>query len=246
MKAVIVDDVESVALYLKDLINEFCTDVSVVGIADNVDDAELMINEQQPDIVFLDIQMPGKGGFDLLQSMGKVNFSVIFVTAFNEYAIQAVRFGAIDYLLKPVSIEELRSSIERVKDRQEEKKVEIENLFKNINNPWDESNTIIINSEKGNSLIRIGDIVRIEADGNYSFIHLINNERMVSSKNLKSFEDFLENYNFIRVHRSHLVNMKFISELTSKECLELKMVNGIVIPISTRKKQSVLNKFNRF
>ena len=145
MRALIVDDVENVAESLKQLIVEFCEDVDVIGIANSADSAIEIIKTEKPDLVFLDIQMPGKSGFDLLKSFEKVDFSVIFVTAYNEFAITAVRFGAIDYLLKPVDIDELKEAIERAKIKTEEKTEEIKNLLSNIQNPGDSNNTLIIN-----------------------------------------------------------------------------------------------------
>ncbi len=246
MRALIVDDVENVAESLKQLIVEFCENVDVIGIANSADSAIEIIKTEKPDLVFLDIQMPGKSGFDLLKSFEKVDFSVIFVTAYNEFAIKAVRFGAIDYLLKPVDIDELKDAIERAKIKTEEKTEEIKNLLSNIQNPGDSNNTLIINSEQGYKLIKIAEIIRIEADGNYSFIYTEDGKRAISSKNLKLFEKYLENYDFVRIHNSHLINLAKIDNLNTKEALEVIMTNGEVLPISVRKKQDLIKKFERF
>ncbi|MBI1838122.1 MAG: response regulator transcription factor [Flavobacteriia bacterium] len=246
MRAIIVDDVEKVALSLKEMISTYCTDVQLIAIANNADQAEELIGNLKPDIVFLDIHMPGRGGFDLLQSMEKIDFSIIFVSAYNEYAIKAVRFGAIDYILKPVDVSELKEAIERAKEKHSTKKIEIQNLLNNLNKPGDDSNTIIINSERGSSFLKIADIIRIEADGNYSIIFTVSGEKVISSKNLKTFENFLENYSFIRVHHSHVINMKYIKELNKGEQLELVLTNKEIIPISVRKKQGFLERFNKF
>jgi two-component system, LytTR family, response regulator len=246
MRALIVDDVEFVAESLKQLIVEFCEGVDVIGIANSADDAIKIINNEKPELVFLDIQMPGKSGFDLLNSFEKVDFAVIFVTAYNEFAIKAVRFGAIDYLLKPVDIEDLKEAIERAKIKTEEKALEIKNLLNNIENPGDSSNTLIINSERGYTLIKISEIVRVEADGNYSYIYTDEGKRFVSSKNLKLFEKYLENYNFVRIHNSHVINLAKIDNLNTKDNLEVIMLNGEILPISVRKKQDLIKKFDRF
>lgn len=246
IKALIVDDVIKVAHSLRQLIHEFCDDVEVLAMANSADEAKTLIERYKPDIIFLDINMPEKSGFDLLESMDKIDFSIIFVTAYNEYAIRAIKFGAIDYLLKPVDITELQEAIGRAKEKSLEKKYEINALLNNLQNPDDQSNSIIINSEKGYTLIKIHDIIRIEADGNYSMIFTENGKRHVSSKNLKSFNSFLEKYNFIRIHHSHLINSKKIQDLNTKEVLEIKMNNGDVLPISTRKKQEVIKAFERF
>ena len=246
MKALIVDDIESVAISLKQLITNFCDGVEIIGIANSVDKAIEIINSEKPDLVFLDIQMPGKSGFDLISSFEKIDFSVIFVTAYDEFAIKAVRFGAIDYLLKPVDIDDLIAAIERAKVVNEEKSHQIKNLINNIQNPGDQSNTIVINSERGFTIIKIADIIRIEADGNYSYIFTDEGKRHVSSKNLKQFEKFLENYNFVRVHYSHIINISKMDAMNLKEALTVKMINGDIIPISVRKKQDLLKKLDRF
>lgn len=246
MKAIIVDDVEKVALSLKQMVESFCDNVEIVAVANSVDQGLLAIEKYKPDIVFLDIQMPGKGGFDLLQSLDKIDFEIIFVTAFNEYAIKAVKFGAIDYLLKPVDVEELREAVQRVENKSESKKEEIKNLIENLKNPGDDSNTIIINSEKGITLVKISEIIHIQSDGNYSMIYIENEGRHVSSKNLKSFEVFLENNSFVRIHHSHLINLNHIRSINTKSALEITMDNGEVLPISVRKKQDLLERFNRF
>lgn len=245
MKALIVDDVRNVAESLKQLVVEFCEDVEVIGIADDAISAKKMIQEYQPDLVFLDIQMPGKSGLDMLSEMDSVDFSVIFVTAFDQYAVKAVRFGAIDYLLKPVDIQELKEAVDRAKIKSKQKNLEIQNMVSNFQQSGDLSNTIIINSDKGYKLVPISEIIRIESDGNYSTIFTDEGKRYVSSKNLKSFEQFLEDYQFTRVHKSHLINNNKIKDLNTKDQLEVILVNGDIIPLATRKKQVLINLFNR-
>ena len=243
MKALIVDDVKKVAESLKQLIVEFCEDVDVIGIAEDAEVAKSMIEQYEPDLVFLDIQMPGKSGLDLLSEMDQIDFSVIFVTAFDQYAIKAIRFGAIDFLLKPVDIDELKEAIERAKVKSGNKEAEIKNMVRNILSPDDKSNTIIINSDKGYKLIKIAEIIRIESEGNYSTIFTEDGKRYVSSKNLKSFEQYLESYQFTRIHNSHLINNKKIKDVYTKGRLEVILDNGDVIPLSTRKKQVLIKLF---
>ena len=246
MRALIVDDVKNVAESLKQLVIEFCEGVEIIGIALNVIDAIEIIEKEKPDLVFLDIQMPHKSGFDLLTSFDKIDFSIIFVTAYDEYAIKAIRFGAIDYLLKPVDIDDLKTAIERAKNKSEEKQKEIQNLISNLSAPQDQSNTLILNTEKGYTLIKISEIIRIEADGSYSYIFTEDGKRFVSSKHLKVFEKYLENYQFVRIHYSHIISLSKIENINTKEALEVTMVNGDILPISVRKKQDLIKKFERF
>ena len=246
MKAIIIDDIDSVAQLLKRMIGKYCTDVQVEGVANSAEEGEKLINETKPDIVFLDINMPGMGGFELLQSLDKIDFSVIFVTAFNEYAVKAIRFGAIDYLLKPIDPEELKSAVARAKEKIKSQKVEVKNLISNLKKPGDDSNTIVINSEKGLTFVKINEIISISADGNYSTVVTTNGDKYVSSKNLKVFEGFLEVYSFLRVHHSFLINPHFIKSFNQKNNAEITMVNGEVIPISMRKKHAFFEKFSKF
>jgi two-component system, LytTR family, response regulator len=246
MKTLIIDDIDYVAQSLKQLIEEFCPDVSVLGIANSVEEAKPLIDTLKPDLIFLDIQMPNQSGFDLLLSFEKIDFSVIFVTAFSEYAIKAVKFGALDYILKPVDIEELKIAIDKARLKTEEKTKEIENLLHNLKSPGDKSNTIIIHSEKGFDVIKLEDIIRIEADGNYSRIYTTNGTRFLSSKSLKKFEQYLENEFFVRIHHSHIVNLYQIEKLNLKGESEVILKNGEHLPVSFRKRQDVINSFQRF
>ncbi len=246
MKAIIIDDVEKVALSLKQMVETYCKEVEIVAVANSADQGKEYIEKYKPDFIFLDIQMPGKGGFDLLQSFERIDFEVIFVTAFNEYAIKAIKFGAIDYILKPVDLGELRDAIQRVQEKDKAKKEEIKNLLENLKNPGDDSNTLIINSEKGSTLVKIRDIVRIQSDGNYSTLHLLDGSKHVSSKNLKNFELFLEKNGFVRVHHSHLININQLAKLNKESGLEVIMSTGDVVPVSVRKKQDLMEHFNKF
>ena len=244
MKAIIVDDVEAVAQSLKKLIEKYCDGIEIIGVAESANEAKIMIDESKPDLVFLDIQMPGKSGFDLLKEFDKIDFSVVFVTAYDQYAVKALRFGALDYLIKPVDIEELKFAIEKAKVKTEEKNAEIKNLIDNILNPTER--TMILNTKKGFKLIYIDSILRIEADGNYSYIYDDEGKRFVSTKNLKVFENYLESFNFLRIHNSHIVNTEKIKDINTHENLEVVMVNGITLPIATRKKQVLIKLYNRF
>lgn len=246
MKAIIVDDVKKVAESLALLVSEYCDGVEIVGIANSANSAVELIEKAKPDIVFLDIQMPGKTGFDLLSSLDTIDFSVIFVTAYNEYAIKAIRFGAIDYLLKPVDLGELKEAIERAKNKSELKKIEVKNIIKNLKNPGDDTNTIIINSDKGYDIVKIEDILRIEADDNYSIIFTEQRKRFVSSKNLKSFEQFLDKNNFLRIHHSHLVNLSKVVKINLKNYSEIQLSNGEKLSVSVRKKQDLIKRFGKF
>lgn len=246
MKAVIIDDIESVAESIKLIIERYCTDVEIVGVAHSAESGKQKIIEYKPDLVLLDIQMPGGSGFDLLRSFEQIDFEVIFVTAYDEYAVKAIKFGALDYILKPIDIHDIRNAIERSKSKVDLKHAETRNFLNNMNNPNDPSNTLIINTEKGIVLVKISDIIHIESDGNYSVLFLINGNKLISSKNLKTYDNYLDSNMFVRIHHSHLINLFEIRELYNKNGMEVRMSNGDILPVSVRKKQDLLNHFNRF
>lgn len=245
MKAIIIDDIESVAESIKQIIQRYCEDVEVVAVAHSAKSGIEKILEFEPDLVFLDIQMPGGSGFDLLNSFEKIDFEVIFVTAYDEYAIKAIKFGALDYILKPIDINDIREAIDRSKAKSKLKAAETKNFLNNLNNPNSPSNTLIINTEKGIVLIKINEIIHIQSDGNYSKLFLTNGTRHISTKNLKTYENYLDPNIFVRIHHSHLINLYEIKELYKADGLEVKMSNGDVLPVSVRKKQDLMYHFNR-
>ncbi len=242
IKVLIVDDEKLVRDYLKRVILEW-NDVDVVGEAGNGIEAISKVQELAPDIMLLDIQMPELDGFGVLDSLDAPP-PTIFVTAYEEYAIQAFEVNAVDYILKPVIKERLFSAIEKAKfliERKELWKSEVEKILNYVSHQ--PLTKIALNTRAGVMLLKVEDILCVEADGDYTSIHTVNND-FFYKKNLKHIESRLPSDLFLRVHRSYIVNLREIKELISNvgsRC-RLKMVDGTEIPVSRRKAREVKNK----
>jgi two-component system LytT family response regulator len=239
VKAVIVDDEVSNIGNLAILLNKYCPEIAVAGTATNVDQGLLVIRETNPSILFLDIQMPGKSGFDLLQSITNHNFEVIFVTAYDQYAIQAIRFSAIDYLLKPVNINELVNAVDRaiINVEKKIKNERLENLIHSISNK--NQLRIAIPGNKQTLFISPESILFCKSDNNYTVFYLKNNVKHTSSKPIFEYEELLSAHGFIRCHQSWLVNRIFIKSWLKIDGDRLLMEEGHEIPVSRNNKEKV-------
>jgi two-component system, LytTR family, response regulator len=240
LTALIVDDEKLSRENLKTLIGEYCKNIEVIGEANSVKTANSKIMELEPDVLFLDINMPRQSGFDLLQSLPNKNFMVVFVTAHNEYGVQAVKVNAVDYLLKPIDINELKSAENKLLQRRSLKEES------QLHNNYEEYKKIIVNHSQGFSIIDIDNIVRLEASRNYTKIYLNGNTEIISSKNLKEFEDILNSKSFCRVHKSHLINLKYLREYSNLEGGTAIMSDNSRIIISRRRFQEFLDKLKDF
>jgi two-component system LytT family response regulator len=241
-KAVIIDDERHNVENLTQLLTTYCPQVLVCETAMNADDGKISILKHQADIVFLDIQMPDKNGFDLLRDLSQYDFEVIFVTAFDQYAIQAMRFAAVDYLLKPINIEELQSAVNRAIKKCELKlqNRQLENLILLLKNQQNkDEHRIALTTMKETRFIKTSEIVRCESSNNYSTFFLQNNEELLVCKPIYEYEEILSGYGFIRCHQSHLVNKKYVKSWVKEDGDHLLLFNGKEIPISRTKKDLV-------
>ena len=241
IKALIVDDEKNNRENLNSLLSGYCNQVEVVGMADSVDAAFKIIKTRKPDLVFLDIRMPEKDGFKLLESLNKIDFEVIIVTAYNQYAIQAIKFCAIDYLLKPIDVTELTKAVENVSRRmnQKQENERLKELISHLNHR-DLSPRIGLASHHKVDFVEVVRIVRCEADNNYTHVFLDPPKKMTISKTLKEFEDLLKEHGFIRVHQSHLVNSAHITSLQKSDGGYLRMTDDSIIPISRARKNEII------
>ncbi|WP_298735643.1 LytTR family DNA-binding domain-containing protein [uncultured Chitinophaga sp.] len=239
LQAVIVDDETGNIENLTILLNKYCPQVNVAGTATNVDEALLLIRELHPSLLFLDIQMPGKGGFELLQSVVAPDFEVIFVTAYDQYAIQAIKFSAIDYLLKPVNVNELVNAVDRamISIEKEKRNKRLENLVHTINNK--QQLRIAIPGYKETVFISPDTILFCRADNNYTIFYLRNKQQHISSKPIFEYEELLSPHGFIRCHQSYLVNSIYIKRWIRADGDRLLMEEGHEIPISRNNKEKV-------
>jgi two-component system LytT family response regulator len=245
ISAIIVDDEQKSISTLQKIIHDYCKDVSIIGTADNITSANSLILSLKPQLVFLDVEMPYGNGFDLLNSLDEINFEVIFITAYNQYAITAFKYASIDYLLKPVNITQLQDAIARA-DKRIIEKTNAQNyilLKQNLQVENANEQRIILTDNNEQHLIKINDISYCIADGSYTFIHLINNKRYYASKNLKEFEDMLPTDFFFRIHYGHIVNIKHISKLQKGRTGSVIMQDGKELEIAARRKNDFLALF---
>ncbi|MGC4103683.1 LytR/AlgR family response regulator transcription factor [Ferruginibacter sp.] len=241
LKAILVDDELSSLQNLQQKLVEFCPDIKVIATAQKPEDAILLINQQQPDVVFLDIEMPRMNGFRMLDEIEQINFDIIFTTAYNHYAVDAIRISAFDYLTKPIAISDLQKAVERLaKYRQFQTKDKLGVLKNSLNTNKNQDEKIVIATNEGMEFITINTILHIESSSNYSKIYLQNGKSMVVTKLLKDFEDMLLPYRFYRIHNSHLINLKYIEKYIKGDGGQVRLTNGTVIDVARRKKDEFL------
>ncbi len=243
MRAVIVDDELFARQSLESILLDYYPEIRLVGQADSVQQAVDLIKEVNPDLVFLDIDLPDGTGFDVLSILKTFQFKVIFVTAHHEYAIKAIKFSAFDYILKPVNPMELKVAIKRVIDEKDNNKIKMDAFIHNLQNQKIEDKKIVLKTSESIYLIGVRDIIRCEADNNYTSFFLNTGERIVISKGLKEYDEMLSSYGFFRVHQSHLINIRCISRFDKKEGGFIVLSDKTQIPVSQRKKQKLLEMF---
>ncbi len=242
LKSVIIDDDAYIREELKTMISaSFSDDIKLLGTFSEPRLGLDFIRKNDVDLIFLDIFMPGMSGFDLLDNLGNTNAAIIFITSFNGYAIRAIKYSALDYLLKPVKSEELRAAINRLNEKTERQflNTRISNLRHNLLAENDASMQLVLGSKQGEHRFSLNDIIRCEADSNYTLIHLKANKKFLASKTLGEIEDMLSESRFLRVHKSHLVNPEFIDHITTSN--ELVLNEESRIPISRRRASEVKN-----
>ena len=241
MNAIIIDDEAKSRLALKQKLTDYCPQVNLLAEADNGQDGINLIQQHKPQIVFLDIEMPYMTGFEMLQAIEEKDFQVIFTTAYDQYAIKAIKFSAFDYLLKPVDIEELKSAVQKVTAKENIQTVQqIETLQQNTLQPKKHLHKLAIPTFEGLIFCNVNDVIRLESNRNYTNIVLQNGQKVLASKTLKEFEDILPEELFFRIHHSHLVNLESINKYIKTNGGHIEMVNGDVIEVSRRKKDEFL------
>ncbi|MBC7651939.1 MAG: response regulator transcription factor [Deinococcales bacterium] len=247
LKALLIDDEFNNLESLQFLLQNDCEDITVVGKVQNASDARDWLTHNTADVVFLDINMPGENGFQFLSSLVAPNFKVVFVTAYNEYALQAIKASAIDYILKPINIDELQKAVEKVKHAlknpiaTEQNKQLLEHLLQTIARKTPPKK-IALPQLGGISFIEVDEIVSLQADSNYTIIHQCNMQKLVISKTLKDFEELLDQTQFARIHKSYIINIKYIKEYSTTDGGIVKMTDGNHWSISRRQLDSFLEK----
>jgi two-component system LytT family response regulator len=239
IRAIVIDDEKEGRNTVINILNNFCNEIEVVAQAENVKTAKGKIEKEKPDAVFLDIQMPDGTGFDLLEQFSEINFQVVFVTAYDQYALKAIKFSALDYILKPVNPQQLIDAVEKIKSAELSFGLiskQIHTLLKNKNG----FERITLPTFEGLRFINLTDIIRCESDNNYTNFYLSSGEKILVTKTLKEFDESLSGEDFIRVHQSHLVHSKYIDRYIKGDGGTIVMMDGAEVEVSRRRKEAFL------
>ena len=241
INAIIVDDELKSRESLKILLEEFCDNVTVKALCQDVAEAVQAIQQYKPDVVFLDIQLQRETGFDLLTQLGDFDFEVIFTTAYAEYAIKAFKFAAIDYLLKPIDIDELKRALSKVEKRMNDSiSLRLQQLMQNLKNTSSENYKLALPTTDGLVFVKMQDILYCEASSNYTEITVMDGKKYIVSRTLKEYEDMLGEHNFYRIHNSYLINLNAIKKYVRGEGGYVIMANDKSLDVSKRKKEGFL------
>lgn len=246
IKTVIIDDESSAREAITQMIELYGENqLQVVGYGDSVASGIAAINKHNPDLIFLDIKMPDGTGFDVLKAFGKVDFNIIFITAYEQYAIKAFKFAALDYILKPIDSEEFVQAIERVNDTQSTEVVneQLKSMLDYMNAPQKEEKKIVLRSINSIHMVYVNNIIRAESDRNYSRFYFRNDPPITVARSLKTFIDVLDGYGFMRVHQSHLINTNHIKKYLKNDCT-IVMEDESQVPVSIRKRDMLLKQFD--
>lgn len=242
LNAILIDDELSSLNSLKQKILQHCPEVKIIFVSDDPKKGAGAIEELRPDLVFLDIEMPIINGFTLLQQLTYKNFELIFVTAYDHYAIKAIRYSALDYLVKPVEIDDLKNALNRAIEKKNTTKAnpQIELLLENMVTEKMKFKRIAIPTTQGLQFIKVDDVIYLEASVNYTRFHLTNNEKYTVSKTLKEFEEMLPEDIFFRIHNSYIINKNYVEKYLRGEGGQVVLSNNIVLDVAKRKKAEFL------
>jgi two-component system LytT family response regulator len=248
LKTVVIDDEPDAVGFITSIIGEFCPELEVAGTANNVTSGVKEITRLKPDLVFLDVEMPAGTGFDLLAQFPEKDFEVVFVTAFNHYAIKAIKFSAVDYILKPININDFIEAVKKVVQKRKERSTGGNDALKALmeNLRTSPPSRLAIPTSDGMEYLNPRDVIRIESDRSYSWFFIAGNRKVLVSRHLKEFQDLLGDRNFFRPHNSHLINLKYVKKFIRKDGGYIEMQDGSNIPISRGRKDIFLAHMAKF
>lgn len=241
LSTVIIDDEPRARETIKNMLELYCPELVLIGEAANVVNGVQLIKELHPEVVLLDIKMPDGSGFDLLQQLEAIDFALVFITAFDEYAIKAFKFSAIDYLLKPIDPDELTNTLARIKSYKKNENLDISVVLSNLRELKKEHKKLVLKTSESIYVVGVQDIIRCEASGNYTSFYLANEKPILVSHTLKEYEEMLKEYGFLRVHQSHLVNLAHVKRYNKSDGGMLVMTDNKMVPVATRKREMLLN-----
>jgi len=246
LQVIIVEDEKHSRETLKNLISEFCDGVEVIGMSGSVDDAVELIKLKKPDLVFMDIELQTGTGFDVLDRLSNQQFEVIFTTAYEQYAIKAIKFSSIDYLLKPIDIEELQAAVKKalIKKDAGQYQQQLEVLLANFRKPSSEHKNICLSTADGIEFVKVHDVIFCEANGSYTNFYLKEGRKIIVSKHLKEYENLLADQDFMRVHNSFLINLMEVKRYVKTDGGYVLMNNDATVSISPKKKEEFMEKMS--
>ena len=245
--AIIVDDDEFCCFQLQDLIKKYALGIEIVAVCNSGTDGLVKIRELSPDLVFLDVEMPGMNGFEMIRKLPAVNFEIIFTTSHEQYAIRAIRFSALDYLVKPLDPTALQDAISRMRDKMQEKLPAEEKKLELLGIPAEKKfNNLAVPTMEGLLFIGIQDIIRCESDDKYTKIFLADKKMILASRTLGDFEDLLSPHGFFRIHKSYLINLSHLKKYLRGEGGQVIMADGSTLDVSRRKKEELMVLVSQF
>jgi two-component system LytT family response regulator len=247
LHTLIVDDEPDAVNFIGSIIREYCPGLDIIATAASANEGARIILERQPDLVFLDVEMPHGSGFDLLAQFPEKTFDVIFITAFNHYAIKAIKFSAVDYILKPINISEFTEAVEKVLQKRlsaSARNTDYAALLENLKS--DVPSKLAIPTFDGMEYLKTKEIIRIEADRSYSRFFLADQRKILVSKNLKEYQELLSDQGFFRPHNSHLINLEHVKKFIRHEGGTIEMTDGSQVPVSRTRRDLFLRQMGRF
>lgn len=246
IRTIIIDDESDAREALRMALERYCPDVEILKSCTTPEEGIQSIRELQPHLVFLDVQMPHLSGFDLLAEIGEIDFVVIFVTAYNHYAIKAIKFSALDYLLKPVDPDDLVRAVQKAKNWhfRKENNFRYQSVLSNVKNQQYKMDKLAIPDSEGIIFVETANIICCKADGNYTMLYLSGGKSILVSKLLKDFEAILSNHGFSRVHHAALINMKHIQKYVKGDGGYVQLSENHHVDVSRRKKEAFLQQLN--
>lgn len=245
IRTIVIDDEVKARETIRNMLNTYCPDIKIIGTAGSVNEGVKLLNKTSVDLVFLDIKMGDGTGFDLLRKLNDIKFFVIFITAFEEFAIRAIKFSALDYILKPLDPDELISAVEKAKEAIEKENISLrlKALFENLDMLNSKSKKIVLKTTGSVHIVSIADIIRCESEKNYTHFHIVGMEKITVSKTLKDFSEMLNDFGFYRLHQSHLINLTHVKRYDKEEGGSLVMADDSLVPVSYRKKEELMKLF---
>lgn len=244
IKTLIIEDEPGNIRILRNLLATYCPQVNIIGEAGTVDTAYALIKKINPELIFLDIEMPGGNAFTLLDRLKPLHFEIIFITAYDNYTLKAIKYSALDYILKPVNIEELILAVNKVAEKinAQQTQQRIENLLGNINASKKGPQSLAVPANFGYEFIIVSNIIRCEASGKYTYFYMSDGRKIISVKNLKEYEALLAPEVFFRIHHAHLININFVKRFHKSKGI-VEMEDAMKIPLATRRKKEFLTLF---